>query len=143
VQPAVDGFLPSAFVETSMETPPAPNPSRLLDADRLDLTFLEPLVELRAWGVDVALVEMPAAPNSLALYVDGERDHDRFVDQLHRFAEAYDVPFWPAPPLDLIPKDGWRDRGHLNSRGAAAFSTWLAQAVAATPSLRPYRDAEP
>jgi hypothetical protein len=94
-----------------------------------DLEGLKRMAGLRERGTPVLLVEAPLPATYMTFFDGGEQDYARFVEAVGGHAEAAGVPFWQTLSLDLIPGDGWADYGHLNQKGAGAFSEWLGTRV--------------
>jgi hypothetical protein len=81
-------------------------------------------------GLQVVLVEVPVHPVVLAGRDAQRRDYEAFVAQASRIARERGVLFLPTTLLGLLPDDAsWRDKGHLNSAGAAIFSRWVGEQV--------------
>jgi len=140
-RPHVAGFTPNDRI-----APPDPQPGRVPDHALLgvveaptppqpDLASLAALVRVRQQGVDVVLLEMPIHPQTSAFFRYAERDLTTVRARVREFADARDIPFWPATEPGLIPEHGWSDIGHLNTTGAAAFSAWLGERLATEPRL--------
>ena len=107
------------------------------------LAGLVELAGLRRRGVEVALVELPTLAGALPPEA-GTRDlRQIFVERVSPVAAAEGMPFFQIDDGAAIPDDGWADLGHLNRRGAAAYSGWLgtrlAQAVRAGELSNPAR----
>ena len=95
-----------------------------------NLVALETIAEHNGSGTQVVIVEMSVADGFYYFFEKGEADYNRYVDAIGKLASLHQVPFWRTEPLDLIPVDGWADYIHVNPKGAAAFSAWLAVQVA-------------
>jgi hypothetical protein len=80
--------------------------------------------------VQILVVEMPLHTTFVDYLNEGGGWYDRFVDELSGYLAERQVPFWLTTPLQLIPDDGWRDRHHVNYRGAQIFSRWLGARLA-------------
>lgn len=91
---------------------------------------LQAIVALRDEKTEVIIVEMPIPETYLDFFGRGEEDYQLFVSTVQEVASTHDVPFWQTRPIQMIPTDGWMDYTHLNTKGAALFSQWLARNVA-------------
>jgi hypothetical protein len=69
--------------------------------------------------------------------------YERAADRFARHAARHHVPVWRTDDRLSIPADGWYDEFHLNSEGAAVFSRWLGERLAAEVEGRrlPHPDA--
>ena len=90
---------------------------------------LERISRLTQEGTTVLMVEVPVSQFAVGFFRDGKRDYERTIDPVARYAAAHAIPFWRTMPLDLFGDDGWDDIGHMNARGAQAFSQWLGNQV--------------
>ena len=70
---------------------------------------------------------------SVALPEQGQlvevRQRRYVVTEVRQAARPSLTPVWPAIASQQLPADGWLDLWHLNARGAAALSRWLAERV--------------
>jgi len=91
---------------------------------------LRRLLELHQPSRQVVILEMPGAPalgNSLG---DEVPNYDAIVDRMRSEAARSGVPYWRLTEAGVIPDNGWVDLWHMNRRGAAGFSRWLAGRIA-------------
>lgn len=75
------------------------------------------------------VIEMPVPESYFYFFGDATADYATFTNYVNDTTARYGVPFWQTAPLGLIPDDGWMDYSHLNTEGAAIFSTWLGHQV--------------
>jgi hypothetical protein len=94
------------------------------------LAALEQLLALRS-KTQVVLVEMPVHPSTIALFGKGWADYLEGRAAVDDLAKRYRTSFWHADMAPAIDPTGWHDRYHLNDAGAAVFSRWLGEQVAA------------
>lgn len=104
-----------------------------------NLVGLEQVMALNGPNLQVLIVEMPRPPMSLYFFGDGERDQQRFIDQVHGMAESRGIPFWQTSQPPLIPQEGWWDYSHLNTVGARVFGEWLGEQVGNAVVQRMFR----
>jgi hypothetical protein len=134
------GFYPNQSVAAYVTTPPDPQTLDgpiayyfgLLSNYSLlpeNLDGLEVVLE-QAQQTRLVIVEMPVPASYMAFFGSGQRDHQRFLDELARRASARGVPFWPTTEKQLIADDEWLDYSHVNSAGALVFSHWLGERIA-------------
>jgi len=134
------GFAPDDTVAAFVGTPPDPNDpswqvryyfSVLSDYQVRpeNVAGLEQVLS-QVKQTQVLVVEMPVPETYFYFFGAGERDYQRFLDEVGARAAAYGVPFWRTTEQHLISAVGWMDYGHMNSRGAEVFSAWLGQQVA-------------
>jgi len=95
---------------------------------------LDTICGFHADGVRVVLVEAPAPRVRLTCSRLARLHYRQFVDLVARRAAAAGVPFWRTLARGPISNEGWADSAHLNATGAAAFSRWLGEKVAASMS---------
>ncbi len=80
-------------------------------------------------GLRVVLVNMPLTAEYLTLF-DAPADYERYLTAVRLLSFEYDVPFWdpsrPPAPTEFTAAD-FADSNHLNRRGAAVLSTYLAR----------------
>ncbi|MGF1504934.1 MAG: hypothetical protein ACFB51_07360, partial [Anaerolineae bacterium] len=81
----------------------------------------------------VLLVEIPLPDVTYELV--GEDAYQDFRTQVGGYTQQTGLPYWETRALDLVPPDGWKDRGHVNVVGAEAFSRWLGERLAQTDLL--------
>ena len=129
-----EGFLPIEASGKDLDRPPAPDHPlsvayRDYRPDPEALAGLDRLLRLRAAGIDVLVVEFPSHPSSIEYGDRGERAYRRFLDAVAGAAAQRQVAFWTAASLPGVPADGWVDQGHMNVRGARAFSAGLGRRV--------------
>jgi len=96
---------------------------------------LRRIARLQGSGIQVALLEMPITPTTIPFFPNGERDYAQFVDVLTTTARDTGVLLWRTFGVAPVPFDGWRDWGHLNTKGARVFSEWLGGQMAAMPDV--------
>ena len=94
-----------------------------------NLAGLKQMMSLNGPDSQIIIVEMPVPKGLFYFFGNGKEDHQRFVTQISRLTEAHQVPFWQTTALEMIPDDGWVDYGHLNTKGAHLFSSWLGHQV--------------
>lgn len=117
--------------------------SRLPDLDEKTLAYfsgyelssahvesLARLLRLRD-EVRVVLVEVPVHASVVHRFGRGDEAYRRGLDAIEEVAAAAGVPFWRYPPDRPIPPEGWADYTHMNRTGAAIYSRWLGERLAA------------
>ena len=135
-----NGFSPFTTVATYINDPPNPEDdsfevtyyTRIFSDYRMlddNLEALEQIMDQNGLGTQVIIVEMPIADGLYYFFGHGESDHQLFIDRIEELSVAHGVTFWQTESLDLIPDDGWVDYSHVNTKGAAIFSSWLGQQV--------------
>jgi hypothetical protein len=77
----------------------------------------------------VVLFEPPLHSSFLTFFGQGRADYLRGVAFLEATAAQNGATFLSTTLLDLVPDDGWRDRNHLNRKGAETFSRWLGMQI--------------
>ncbi len=95
-----------------------------------DMSGLDALFSLRQQGVTIVVAEVPVPPQGLQFLTHGKADYQTFVHRLSDMTGRAAVPLYLADGQVLIPDNGWFDYTHMNSRGAAVYSDWLAQQLA-------------
>jgi hypothetical protein len=136
------GFLPEATIRTGVNDPPDLQAdsfevryySRLLSTYKMledNLNALEQIMSYNGQNTQIILLEMPVAEGFYYFFGNGKNDHQQFINEVNRLAQAHHIPFWQTHLLKMIPEDGWADYNHLNTNGAAILSHWLGQQVAA------------
>jgi hypothetical protein len=135
-----DGMTPLSTVATYINDPPDPQDDsfstrhyrRVYSSYKMleeNLVGLEQIMSHNRQETQVIIVEMPVSKGLFYFFGNGKKDHQHFIAQISRLAEAYQVPFWQTTSLQMIPDDGWADYSHLNTKGAYIFSSWLGQQV--------------
>jgi hypothetical protein len=116
-----------------LTSPPDPQTeSRFFDAlDAFTTTATADFDGLRAFlalcrqaGVAVAVVEMPVHP-TLVGFLSDPATFERFLAAVEEIAVENNTGFYPTTDQVALPSNGWYDRNHLNTQGAARLSTWL------------------
>jgi len=79
--------------------------------------------------VELAVVEMPIHPTTMAFFGRGKADYDLAIAETRKRVLQHGVPFWSAAEIQ-IPREGWWNRNHLNRTGAQIFSAWLENRMA-------------
>lgn len=119
--------------------PPAvPHPgsgSEASDGFDVNAVALRRTVELfRSVGVELRFLEMPMS--SVAAPWDRHDGNEAYQDWLRTATAGLDVSTVRIPQGVIVDSDFF-DPVHLNSQGAAKFSTWLAQDIARGPDQPP------
>ena len=78
----------------------------------------------------VLVVEAPLHPGFFRFLGREEDDYLQAYGQLQAVLAEEGVPFLPSTAVVEIENAGWLNANHLNARGAAVFSRWLAEQVA-------------
>lgn len=103
----------------------------------LNLDSLERIIQLaQQEGIQIVIVEMPCHPTLIALPDENKQPHaesarvEAFAQQVNlrvqEIAGRNQSPFWTVEALDSFPDSAWHDRYHLNNKGSALFTQWLA-----------------
>ncbi|MBN2045059.1 MAG: hypothetical protein JW757_08580 [Anaerolineales bacterium] len=79
----------------------------------------------------VLVVEMPVTPQFFDYFEAGEGAHEEFLDAVSKKVRAAGTEFLPGIPEDQLPENGRSDRVHLSKYGAAVFSRYLGEWLAA------------
>lgn len=99
--------------------------------DPVNWDGLQRIVALQG-QTQVLLLEMPVPDFMLGSFEDGPEGYQRMFEAFRQEFEPGGVPLWTTSPLNLITFDGWaEDALHLNDSGAAVFSAWLGEQLAA------------
>lgn len=98
-----------------------------------DWSGFQELSEIKKYGIQVIVLEMPVHPLFLPFYLGSLSAYDvRFLQPIQSFLNHYEIPFWqtqPDAPL-LLPGSAWKDQRHLNASGAEIFSRYLGTLIA-------------
>jgi hypothetical protein len=81
--------------------------------------------------VRVVLVEVPVHESVVNRFGRGDDAYRRGLDAIEEVAARTGVPFWRYPKDRPIPAEGWADYTHMNRTGAAIYSRWLGERLAA------------
>lgn len=134
-QTAPDGFTRTTKVMANIDDPPDPVRERELFIRyghfQIAPSHLAAIDELLAFKsrVELAVVEMPIHPTTMAFFGRGRADYDQAIAETRKRVLQHGVPFWSAAETK-IPKEGWWNRNHLNWTGAQVFSVWLEDRMA-------------
>lgn len=126
IQP--DGYLPlesnvltlenKTYVEEYIQSPE-------------DMLGLDELVKMNSNKLRIIFLEVPVHKTFMPLYVGkGEEDYRKlFLEPISKYVMDRGVIFWKsqAEMVTLIPDTGWGDVKHLNGKGSALFSRWMAE----------------
>jgi len=93
------------------------------------LAALERILQLQSEQMTVVIAEVPVHPTFFRFFPRGQADYERILAVTRQYADHYEVLFLTTPKLNLIPNRGWRNRNHLNQKGAKIFSRWLGQEI--------------
>ncbi|MGD9763856.1 MAG: hypothetical protein AB7V27_09105 [Candidatus Binatia bacterium] len=95
------------------------------------LAALTTLFRVRDAGTQLVILEMPVHLDLSHWPADAVTTYQQVMDRVRQSARPSGTPVWAAVGPQQLPEDGWFDLWHMNARGAAAFSRWLAERVAA------------
>jgi hypothetical protein len=87
---------------------------------------LEGLLNNAKEDLAVAVVVMPVPETYHEFFSINPHGYRIFLDHLQTITSRFGNTIF-IPPHNMISEDGWADYTHLNTRGAAVFSTWLGQ----------------
>jgi hypothetical protein len=90
-----------------------------------NLEGLRQIIRQKEYDVEVIVIEMPFHESGYAFFTNGEKDYERFVQQVDQITELNGTPLWRIADHPEIPRQGWWDYTHLNIQGAEIFSQWL------------------
>lgn len=135
-----NGFIPLPGQDVDTRYPPAPDDSLFSVRRAFEVLYdysiqpsqvagLEKLMQLNGPNLSVVIVEMPTPQTHLVFFENGEKDYNRFLDQVSRLASANAVPFITTTDGQLFPDDAWFDYSHVNAKGAEILSDWLAHRI--------------
>ena len=126
-----DGFFSAHRVRPGDDVITGGTHELLKQRGRYQNRWLSPIAYLPKRGTQVVLVELPATGlRSRSMETDPDDAAHGFANRIAPLAEQEGVHLIRAPQERLIPEDGWADFVHMNARGAAHFSRWLAERVA-------------
>lgn len=95
------------------------------------LAALDALGALRERGVAVLVIEMPG-PLAFSRWLTATPTYRDFAAAVRQRLARTGVPYWETwqtVPPDVVGDDGWLDVIHMNTRGAAALSSWLGERI--------------
>ncbi len=93
--------------------------------DPADMEGFDRILALKERGVEVILVEMPLPADYKAYFDTSSWSYSRLLAEINRQAQSNQTLFIQTTTLQMMPNDVWYDFHHLNTKGAALFSSWL------------------
>ncbi len=125
LEPTGDRVSDAPVAEENGAGPGTPGPARepLVAAPDMFRDF-ERLLDLGS-GTTLVLVEALVRPGSHGRFARGGPEYRRILDDLAAAARRRGVPFLRPGPRRFGEPALWRDRNHMNRRGAELYSRWL------------------
>ncbi len=96
--------------------------------DNQALAALEKTLRLHS-QTGIVLVDIPVHPRYLTLHERGADVYRKSASYIKKRAGQYGVLFISTNRFDLIPRSGFRNISHMNTRGARIFSRWLGRQI--------------
>jgi hypothetical protein len=104
-----------------------------------DLSGLDEIINLRNYGIQVLIIEVPVHPSFLPVYVEANSNqyYKGFRQPITDRITQHGITFMYSQEeiSKLIPDSGWNDYKHLNKDGAKVFSMWVAERIAQSKLL--------